>query len=101
MGNSFGHIFENAYNLYMHPDITPSPLDEPSYDPNFGFPNGRVERVSKATKEELISAKVPLNKRDYCAHLGIAYKACRKDHWPFAVKCSHEKHAYLNCEYEE
>lgn len=54
-----------------------------------------------ATEDEMISAKLKLNDRDYCAHLLLKYRACRKDNWPFAVKCSHEKHEYLHCEHEE
>lgn len=55
----------------------------------------------KATQEELESAKIPLADRDYCSHLLLEYRACRADVWPFAYKCHHEKHAYLNCQYDE
>lgn len=57
--------------------------------------------VMIATEEEMISAKLPLEERDYCAHLKIKYLACRADVWPLAYKCHHEKHAVLNCSYEE
>lgn len=54
-----------------------------------------------ATKEEMISAKIPLEDRDYCAHKLIQYKACRADVWPWAYKCTPEKHEYVHCQYEE
>lgn len=54
-----------------------------------------------ATEEELKSAKVPLRDRDYCAHKLLTYYACRKDNFPWVVKCAHEKHDYLNCQHEE
>lgn len=54
-----------------------------------------------ATEEEMRSAKVPLKDRDYCAHHLLQYYACRKDAWPWAVKCEHEKHTYLSCQHEE
>lgn len=54
-----------------------------------------------ATEEEMVSAKLQLDERDYCAHKLIEYKACRADVWPFAYRCAPEKHAYLNCQYEE
>lgn len=44
MGNVFGNYFENGWNLYFHPEIQPNPTKEPTFDPNIGFPNGRVER---------------------------------------------------------
>lgn len=54
-----------------------------------------------ATEEQLRSAKIKHKDRDYCAHLLLEYQACRKDNWPFPVKCQHEKHHYLNCQYDE
>lgn len=50
-----------------------------------------------ATEEEMISAKLPLEERDYCAHKKIDYLACRADVWPFAYKCAHSKHEVLTC----
>lgn len=54
-----------------------------------------------ATEEEMVSAKLPLDARDYCAHKLLKYHACRTDTFPFVYKCHHEKHDYLTCEYEE
>lgn len=54
-----------------------------------------------ATEEEMVSAKLQLDERDYCAHKLIHYKACRADVWPFAYRCAPERHEYLNCQYEE
>ncbi|XP_049824084.1 NADH dehydrogenase [ubiquinone] 1 beta subcomplex subunit 7 [Aethina tumida] len=101
MGNSVGNIPQTGFNLHFHPEVTPSPLEEPTFDPNLGFPNGRKERVMIATEEQMRSAKIPLEARDYCAHLLIKFQACRKDNWPWAVNCEHEKHAYLNCKYDD
>uniref|UniRef100_A0A0K8TPD0 NADH dehydrogenase [ubiquinone] 1 beta subcomplex subunit 7 n=1 Tax=Tabanus bromius TaxID=304241 RepID=A0A0K8TPD0_TABBR len=91
----------NAFALYTKPDVTPHPLKDPSFDPNFGFPQGRKPRVMIATKEEMESAKLPLADRDYCAHKLLKYRSCRSDVYPFLYKCHHEKHDYLNCEYED
>ncbi|GLH03287.1 Putative ubiquinone oxidoreductase ndufb7/b18 subunit [Gryllus bimaculatus] len=82
-------------------DITPSPLKDTVFDPEFGFPNGRKEREMIATVEEMNSAKLAMKDRDYCAHLLLKFRACRADVYPFVVKCAHEKHAYLTCEYED
>lgn len=57
--------------------------------------------VMIATEQEMEAAKIPLEDRDYCAHKLIAHRACRADVWPWAYKCAHAKHEYLNCEYEE
>ncbi|XP_071453457.1 NADH dehydrogenase [ubiquinone] 1 beta subcomplex subunit 7 [Hetaerina americana] len=92
----------NAWALYVSdPEGTPTPLKESAFDPLYGFPNGRKERVMIATEEEMDSAKLPLDSRDYCAHLLLKYQSCRADVWPFAYKCAHEKHEYLTCEYED
>ncbi|XP_067007993.1 NADH dehydrogenase [ubiquinone] 1 beta subcomplex subunit 7 [Anabrus simplex] len=92
----------NAWALYVSdPQGTPNPLKEPSFDPLYGFSSGRKERVMIATQEEMESAKLPLEDRDYCAHKLLKYRACRADVWPWLYKCHHEKHDYLHCEYED
>lgn len=57
--------------------------------------------VMIATEEEMKSAKLPLEDRDYCAHIALKVFQCRKEVWPWAYKCTPEKHEYLNCQYEE
>ncbi len=54
-----------------------------------------------ATEEEMLAAKLPLDKRDYCAHLALNLLKCRKEVWPWYVNCAPEKHEYFNCQYEE
>jgi NADH dehydrogenase (ubiquinone) 1 beta subcomplex subunit 7 len=54
-----------------------------------------------ATEEEMQSAKLALEDRDYCAHILLKYRACRADKAPWYWRCAHEKHEYLQCEYEE
>lgn len=113
----------NGITLALRPEITPNPnLNESQFDPLTGFPNGRKERgmnffliqfpfvyhffilsfsVMIATEDEMVSAKLPLENRDYCAHLALKVLQCRKEVWPWAWKCQPEKHEYLNCQYEE
>lgn len=57
--------------------------------------------VMIATEEEMQSAKLALEDRDYCAHILLKYRACRADKAPWYWRCAHEKHEYLQCEYEE
>lgn len=57
--------------------------------------------VMIASEEEMISAKIPLDERDYCAHKKIEYLMCRADVWPWAYKCHHSKHALDTCMFEE
>lgn len=54
-----------------------------------------------ATEDEMKAAQVPLDRRDYCAHLYINFKSCERNYYPFIVMCKPEKHMYLDCEYEE
>lgn len=44
MGNAVGYVHENGFNLYLHPEVQPNPREEPTFDPNIGFPEGRKER---------------------------------------------------------
>lgn len=55
-----------------------------------------------ATQQEMNDAKLPLKRRDYCAHLYIQYQQCKQEN-PFHVpyRCKHQKHDYDICEYEE
>ncbi|CAH1395689.1 unnamed protein product [Nezara viridula] len=96
MGN-----ISTGINYKLHPDEVPAFNQASKFDPNFGFPNGRKEKVMKATEDEMYSAKIPLDKRDYCAHLLLDFLACRSKNYPLVVKCHHEKHHYLECEYKE
>ncbi|XP_063699564.1 NADH dehydrogenase [ubiquinone] 1 beta subcomplex subunit 7 [Culicoides brevitarsis] len=84
-----------------NPEGTPDGSTPPSFDPMYGFPNGRKERVMIATEKEMVAAKIPVENRDYCAHKLIDYKQCRQEVWPWTYQCAHEKHAYLTCQYED
>ena len=55
----------------------------------------------QVTQEELAEAKVPLNLRDYCAHLFIPLAKCRKENYYLPWKCKAEKHAWDECEFQE
>lgn len=44
MGNNIGYSHENGIKLFLHPEVQPNPLEEPTFDPNLGFSNGRKER---------------------------------------------------------
>ncbi|XP_014780152.1 NADH dehydrogenase [ubiquinone] 1 beta subcomplex subunit 7 [Octopus bimaculoides] len=97
MGNAAGHvIFE-----FMHPELAPDHNNPPTFDPNLGFPNGRKERVMIATQEELNELSIPLEKRDYCAHLYVKWLKCRQQNYPMCQRCHHEKHDYEQCEYDD
>uniref|UniRef100_A0A1B6KDR7 NADH dehydrogenase [ubiquinone] 1 beta subcomplex subunit 7 n=1 Tax=Graphocephala atropunctata TaxID=36148 RepID=A0A1B6KDR7_9HEMI len=96
-----GGMLTLGYNKYRYPDLYPEPDTLPKFDPLYGFPEGREEKVMIATEEEMYSAKVPHEFRDYCAHKYIEFLKCRKENFPWVVKCHHEKHAYHDCEYQE
>ncbi|KAJ8040932.1 NADH dehydrogenase [ubiquinone] 1 beta subcomplex subunit 7 [Holothuria leucospilota] len=94
-----GHMW-SAY--VTHSDTAPDMNNIPTFDPLYGFPDGRKEREMIATQEEMNAAMLPLDRRDYCAHLYIKYLACKQEN-PLGVhiKCKHEKHEYDLCEYED
>lgn len=59
------------------------------------------ETEIQASQTDMESAKIPLDKRDYCVDYLLKYMGCRADVFPFLYKCHHEKHEYLHCQYEE
>ncbi|XP_046555114.1 NADH dehydrogenase [ubiquinone] 1 beta subcomplex subunit 7-like [Haliotis rubra] len=90
------------YAYVSHPDTAPNINKPPSFDPLLGFENGRKERTVKATREELDQARIPLEKRDYCVDDFMAFMKCRDSNFPFVLsKCSHERHVYEECEYQD
>ncbi|XP_066252506.1 NADH dehydrogenase [ubiquinone] 1 beta subcomplex subunit 7 [Euwallacea similis] len=101
MGNSMGNVPTNTWNRYMHPEITPGPEEEPTFDPLLGFPNGRKIREPPVSEAELISARIDLDSRGYCSDKLIEFHTCRAKNYPFVVNCAHEKHAYLTCRHED
>ncbi|KXJ16067.1 NADH dehydrogenase [ubiquinone] 1 beta subcomplex subunit 7 [Exaiptasia diaphana] len=59
------------------------------------------KREMKVTAQEMADARIPLNGRDYCAHLLIPLIKCRKETYYVPWKCKHEKHAWDKCEYDD
>jgi len=96
-----GNIASWVRTITDDPGINPGPNATPTFDPMFGFKNGRKERVMVATEEEMDAAGLKTEERTFCAHFLIEEKVCRDRERPFFYKCSHEKHAYLHCQYEE
>merc|ERR1712170_268259 len=72
---------------FLKPETTPDVFNPPTYDPMYGFPNGRKERVMKVTEDEMEAAGVPKAFRGYCGHLYIDYLQCRKDKYPWVARC--------------
>ena len=51
-----------------------------------------------ATQQEMMDAKVPLQYRDWCAHLYIPLKKCRIETRFMPWKCKHERHEWDECQ---
>ncbi|KAG1694106.1 NADH dehydrogenase [ubiquinone] 1 beta subcomplex subunit 7 [Nymphon striatum] len=97
-----GIIYSRTIDANLtNPDLYPETDKDPTFDALYGFPSGRQERKMIATNEEMVKAKLPIDKRDYCAHLLIKYHACFYDKFPWVHQCSHEKHDYIHCEYDD
>ncbi|XP_043596557.1 NADH dehydrogenase [ubiquinone] 1 beta subcomplex subunit 7 [Bombus pyrosoma] len=93
MGNTFQKMFSS--------DPFPPSDSEPTFDPMYGFPKERKERVMPVSEEDLIAAKVPVEYRDYCAHIFLEYKRCFIKKFPFVILCAEEAHKYKECEYDD
>ncbi|KAF9824838.1 hypothetical protein SFRURICE_018037 [Spodoptera frugiperda] len=93
MGQMMGSYDARKVDLYMD--------DKPTFDPQAGFNYQRKPREMVAREEDLVSAKIPVKYRDYCAHHLLEYQSCRYKNMPLLYKCAHEKHAYLICEKDD
>ncbi|CAG0919807.1 unnamed protein product [Notodromas monacha] len=85
----------------LDPEYTPNQDEFTRIDPQYGFLEGRKPRVMVATVEEMDAAQIAPRNRDYCAHYLIRFKACKKRNFPFVTRCSHEKHDWDYCLYED
>lgn len=55
----------------------------------------------KVTRQQMKDARLPLNFRDYCAHILIPLNECRRETWFSPYKCTELRHAHEKCEYDE
>jgi len=55
----------------------------------------------KISEEDMMAAKIPRNRRDFCAHKYVELNDCKRLHYPFMLKCAHERHEYNRCHFEE
>ena len=55
----------------------------------------------QATQEEMRAARLPLDARDFCAHLLIPLNECRSASYFLPWACKHERHVYELCQYKE
>ncbi|RNA26793.1 NADH dehydrogenase [ubiquinone] 1 beta subcomplex subunit 7 [Brachionus plicatilis] len=101
MGSSTSQYILTFTESWTQPNVVPSVVDKPKHDPLEGFESGRQERVRKATDEDLYWAKIPPNRRDYCADHLIEYQRCRKLNYPFLSECEHYKHEWDHCQNED
>ncbi|CAG5039914.1 unnamed protein product [Parnassius apollo] len=93
MGQILGSYNARNVDLYMD--------DKPTFNHQDGFSFERKQREMIAREEDLISARIPPAKRDYCAHYLLEYQQCRYKNMPMLYRCAHEKHDYLNCEQQD
>ncbi|KAA0196124.1 hypothetical protein HAZT_HAZT003533 [Hyalella azteca] len=71
------------------------------FDPMLGFPEGRKVRKMHVTEDEMASAMIEQEYRNYCTHKLIDLHSCFQKNFPMNWRCHHEKHEYLNCSYED
>ena len=61
----------------LHPETAPRTDRPPTFDPMYGFPNGRKKREMIATWEEMNRWNLTIGQRDYCAHKLIELMRCK------------------------
>merc|ERR1711981_768465 len=99
IGDIMGNVGSWVTTITDPPGIDPGPDAKPTFDPMYGFKNGRKERgktsnilVMIATEEEMDAANLRPWERDFCAHKLIELQQCRNRVAPMQYRCSHEKH---------
>eukprot|EP00924_Labyrinthula_sp_SR-Ha-C_P012906 maker-scaffold_12-snap-gene-3.16-mRNA-1 protein AED:0.01 eAED:0.01 QI:110/1/1/1/1/1/2/692/70 len=55
----------------------------------------------KATREEMMEARLPLAFRDNCAKYLITLNKCRRENYYLPFRCVDERHTYEKCQHEE
>ncbi|XP_015916388.1 NADH dehydrogenase [ubiquinone] 1 beta subcomplex subunit 7 [Parasteatoda tepidariorum] len=89
-------------SIWFQPDLAePEQPFVSNFDPMLGFPNGRKVRTVKTTVEEMESAQIPPDLRDYCIDYYMKYLECRQKVFPWNYKCAHEIHDYHNCQFQD
>ena len=93
-----GHV----YSAYIgSPETAPSIYESSKHDPLYGFENGRKERESVLSEQEMEALQLKPEHRDYCAHFLKDFYQCRNDKWPWVSRCSHEKHLWDDCQFND
>ncbi|KAL7668440.1 hypothetical protein ACOME3_009142 [Neoechinorhynchus agilis] len=96
MGNTHNSIYR-----YIYPELYPDKRKPPTFDPNFGFKNGRKLRELPMTVDDLTSLGIPDAKRTYCADKYVAHRECIRKEFPFVLRCRKTKHAEHECNTED
>lgn len=91
----------NTWNAYKNPSAIPDIFSKPTFDPNYGFSEGRKPREAKVTEEEMLIAGLKPEERDYCAHELIRYRKCISEHYFGYFSCADAHHAWHACERED
>jgi NADH dehydrogenase (ubiquinone) 1 beta subcomplex subunit 7 len=60
-----------------------------------------VPAEMKVTHEQMKAARIPLNFRDYCAHILIPLNECRVKTWYTPWNCTDLRHSYEKCQHDE
>uniref|UniRef100_A0A8B9IWI6 NADH dehydrogenase [ubiquinone] 1 beta subcomplex subunit 7 n=1 Tax=Amazona collaria TaxID=241587 RepID=A0A8B9IWI6_9PSIT len=81
-------------------DTEPDPLQTPTFPPELGLPQRRP-RTMVAPPEVLAAARIPLQQRDFCAHLLVLLQRCQRGAFPEPWSCSDLKHRGERCEHED
>ncbi|CAF1133682.1 unnamed protein product [Adineta steineri] len=94
-----GLNFSGSIDRAQHPEQYPEKAKGPTFDPLYGFADGRKTKVAPYTQEEMQTLNIPLDKRDYCAHYFRAIMLCTQQYWPSQYGyCEPERHAWEQCQ---
>ncbi|OAF68358.1 NADH dehydrogenase [ubiquinone] 1 beta subcomplex subunit 7 [Intoshia linei] len=94
----FTNIFETTIERYKHPEESPDCSKPPTFDSHFGF-DGRKRKLRdpSVTEDEVRSANISMNHRNYCAKYFIKLMHCHQKNRVKFNPCSYESHNYQSC----
>ncbi|CAK8689125.1 unnamed protein product [Clavelina lepadiformis] len=86
--------------ISRYSDINAEPLQNKQIYEKFED-HTRPVREMKVTSEEMDRARVPRERRDYCAHLWLGYLKCKREWFPELSRCDGVLHDYKHCNVDD
>lgn len=82
-----GQMLSTAFAPHLWREDEPDSFAPYKYDHRFGFEETRKQKQMTATEQEMDSANLEIQARDFCAKSKIEFRGCVDAHYPFWFQC--------------